>query len=648
MAVIPVLNEETTLTPIINTLQSYGIARIRVVDNGSTDRSVAVAKAAGAEVVLEPVPGYGRACWRGLQELPEGIEWILFCDGDGSDDLSCLPQFFRHHREYDFILGNRRATASGRSAMTFVQNFGNGLATLLMRLGWGYSYRDLGPLRSIRRSHLEAMDMEDRGFGWTVEMQVKAIESQLRICELPVGYRRRQGGRSKISGTLKGSVQAGSIILSTLGRLYLRRFDLQNLLLIFSSLLLILGAIATFPYGDFQQPGIVPQFWFGIAIMSVGFLLSWQLKSVSAMVFWFVAIASRALLFPMAPGDDIWRYLWEGYIQNLGFSPYAFAPDAIELIPYRTEWWPLMNHLHLPAIYPPLTQLGFRIIAAISVRVELFKLAFILPDLIICYLLARRFGYLKTVIYAWNPLIIYSFAGGAHYDSWFILPLVLGWLTWDKDKTNYLSAFFVGMSVAVKLISLPILGFLVWEKLRSRSALSIRLQTALKLLLIGLAPLALSYLFFISQGNVFNSDHSFYVYGRSAGFMSTLLPELWSGFERGNTIYPLLLALNLLVLIPSARTFFQFSQPYFFLLLIFSPIIHAWYFTWAVPFAVARPNLGMQWVSLSSFIYFALKHRQAYGETSWVLTESEWLWLWLPFIIGWMWSNRRAFSSSRS
>ena len=223
LVLIPVLNEEATIAAVIQSLQSFGLTRIRVIDNGSTDRSVEIARAAGAEVLCEPIPGYGRACWRGLQHLPAEVEWIFFCDGDGSDDLSQLPQLLPLRHQFDFILGNRRATAPGRAAMTSVQNFGNGLATGLIRAGWGYRYEDLGPLRLIRRAALEQIQMRDRGFGWTVEMQVRAVECQLEICELPVGYRRRQGGRSKISGTLSGSVKAGTIILSTLGALFLRR-----------------------------------------------------------------------------------------------------------------------------------------------------------------------------------------------------------------------------------------------------------------------------------------------------------------------------------------------------------------------------------------------------------------------------------------
>jgi hypothetical protein len=224
LVIIPVLNESATIGAVIRSLQDQGINQIRVVDNGSRDQSAEIATMIGATVFHEPIAGYGRACWRGLQNLPDAVEWILFCDGDGSDDLGKLDQFWALSHDFDLILGNRRATAAGRAAMTPVQRFGNGLATTLIHLGWGYSYRDLGPLRLIRRSALAQLQMQDRGFGWTVEMQVHAVECGLRICEIPVDYYPRQGGRSKISGTIRGSIQAGLVILSTLGRLYSRRW----------------------------------------------------------------------------------------------------------------------------------------------------------------------------------------------------------------------------------------------------------------------------------------------------------------------------------------------------------------------------------------------------------------------------------------
>ncbi|MEM9806195.1 MAG: glycosyltransferase family 2 protein, partial [Cyanobacteria bacterium P01_D01_bin.56] len=260
LVIIPALNESATIGRVVNALKTQGLTHIRVVDNGSGDGTAQVADQAGAEVVQEPIKGYGQACWRGLQAIPNGIEWILFCDADGSDDLSQLPEFFAQRESYDLILGNRRGTETGRQQLSPVQKFGNWLSGSLIALGWGHRFQDLGPLRLVRKTALDRIGMCDRNFGWTVEMQARAVECGLRICELPVNYLPRQGGQSKISGTLFGSIKAGTIILSTLATLYW-----QNLwrgspvdsnkeknargLLFLSAFLLIVGTVYTLPHG---------------------------------------------------------------------------------------------------------------------------------------------------------------------------------------------------------------------------------------------------------------------------------------------------------------------------------------------------------------------------------------------------------------
>ena len=222
--IIPAYNEETTIGKVIERLQVLDLRNIRVVNNASDDNTAAVAKEAGAEVIYEPVKGYGKACWTGYQTLSPDCEWVLFCDADGSDDLESLPDFFAVVDRFDFILANRRVSKSGRGAMTPVQNFGNALAAYLIQLGWGFRYHDLGPLRLIRRQSLESINMRDRNFGWTVEMQIRAIEYKLRIKEIPMSYLPRQGGHSKISGTVSGTIKAGSKILWTVFYYYLSSF----------------------------------------------------------------------------------------------------------------------------------------------------------------------------------------------------------------------------------------------------------------------------------------------------------------------------------------------------------------------------------------------------------------------------------------
>ena len=664
LVVIPVRNEEKTIAAVIQDLQSFGLTKIRVVDNNSSDRSAEVAKGAGAEVLFEPQSGYGRTCWRGIQNVPSQIDWILFVDGDGSDDLSYLPQFFVLTEKYDFILGDRRATPEGKAVMTPVQHFGNGLAGWLINFGWGHRYHDLGPLRLIRRSALEQLSMQDRGFGWTVEMQVKAIEAELNICEIPVGYRPRQGGKSKISGTVSGSIQAGTIILTTIGRLYLSRNKKEwkdKIWLWLSVFCLLLGAVATAPYGDFRQPETVINFGYGIAVMCLGFVCSWRLKYVGPWWFWSCAIATRLILLPMYPGDDIWRYIWEGSIQLQGFSPYDFAPNAAELTPYRTEWWSQINHPAVSAIYPPLTQLGFRNLAAISPSVILFKISFAIADLLTCWLLTQRFSYVQTILYAWNPLVIYSFAGGGHYDSWFILPLVAGWLCWSKQEQNLVeekttknashnsrsvnwdlfSALAIGISIAVKWISLPVLGFLSWNRSNSKFK-------AILIFACGILPLCLSSALFCHENacQLIPTGSTFVSHGRSAEFIPHLLAKVWHFSTQTNSIYALPLGIVTLFLIFKLRDLQQFIFGFFASLLIISPIIHGWYFTWIIPFAVGTKNWGVRLVSLSAFTYFVLPYRQALGDRSWNLTEIETWLLWLPFIVGLGWSfSKRRLSS---
>jgi glycosyltransferase involved in cell wall biosynthesis len=221
LVVIPALNEEATVGSVVCNLRQRGFERVRVIDNGSTDSTASRARTAGAEVLTEPRCGYGQACRRGLSNIPRGVAWILFCDADGSDDLDDVDLMIAAAEQgADFVLGNRFATKRGREAMTLMQRFGNRLVSRLIEYGWGFRFADFGPLRLIRRQALQEIDMRDRGFGWNVVMQIRAVEARLRIAEVPVNYRLRQGGRSKISGNVLAAVCAGFGIMQAVARLY--------------------------------------------------------------------------------------------------------------------------------------------------------------------------------------------------------------------------------------------------------------------------------------------------------------------------------------------------------------------------------------------------------------------------------------------
>jgi len=219
--VIPARDEEGAIGLVIGHIPSW-VDRIVVADNGSHDDTAGVARRAGATVVCEPEPGYGAACIAGLRLLAD-MDIVVFLDGDCSDYPEDMGEIVAPvlSGTADLVVGSRVTGSREAGSLTPQQQFGNWLATRLIRLIWGAHYTDLGPFRAISRAALERLAMADRNYGWTVEMQVKAAEAGLRTCEVPARYRRRIGV-SKVSGTVTGSVKAGVKILSVIGRHALR------------------------------------------------------------------------------------------------------------------------------------------------------------------------------------------------------------------------------------------------------------------------------------------------------------------------------------------------------------------------------------------------------------------------------------------
>jgi glycosyltransferase involved in cell wall biosynthesis len=219
--IIPALNEEAALALMLDGLRAAldaaacADADVVVVDNGSRDATAAVAWKHGARVVSEPRRGYGQACLAGIATLSSETQIVAFLDADGSDDPEDLVRLLAPVRsgEADLALGSRTLAARRVGAFTPQQAFGNWLATALMRLFFGASFTDLGPFRVIRREALERLRMRDTNFGWTIEMQIKAHRAGLRVLEIPVNYRQRIAGESKISGSFTGTVRAGWKIL---------------------------------------------------------------------------------------------------------------------------------------------------------------------------------------------------------------------------------------------------------------------------------------------------------------------------------------------------------------------------------------------------------------------------------------------------
>lgn len=216
--IIPALNEEQAIGQVLAEVPPGAAADVIVVDNGSTDNTAAVARSAGARVVNEARRGYGSACLRGMAEL-RSPDAVVFLDGDHSDHPAELPSLVEPLAadRADLVIGSRTLGERERGALTPQQIWGNRLACFLLRLIYRYRFTDLGPFRAIRYQSLLDLGMSDPDYGWTIEMQIKALKRGLRIEEVPVSYRRRVG-ESKISGTLRGTVLAGYKILTTIFR----------------------------------------------------------------------------------------------------------------------------------------------------------------------------------------------------------------------------------------------------------------------------------------------------------------------------------------------------------------------------------------------------------------------------------------------
>jgi hypothetical protein len=471
--IIPAVDEEEAIGLVIAEIPRV-VHEVIVVDNGSRDRTADVARAAGARVVSEPRRGYGRACLAGIAAA-DRPDVFVFLDGDRSDFPAQLPEVVAPILEgrADMVIGSRTLGRREGGAQPWHAIVGTRLCVGFMNLTSGSEASDLGPFRAITAEALHRLDMRDPDYGWTVEMQIKAARIGLRVVEIPVDYRPRIG-RSKVSGTFAGTVGAGTKILALIARDALMRREgkqpTSGLTKAGSrpAVLVVCGAIISLCVAGWASGGpptahIAPHLGlFGAAFAAyLGALAASRGLSRRGLLGALgLALAWRMVLVVAPPllSDDIYRYVWEGRIQNHGGNPFRWGdrPDAERWTPLRDGVWEGMNHRHMTAVYPPLFQIAARGVTGVHDSVTAMKIFLVLCEIVTVGLLAlllrrRGLGGERLLVLAWSPLALVEIAGSGHNEAFGMLWLVAALLALERDRP-LLSALAAAAGFMAKLL----------------------------------------------------------------------------------------------------------------------------------------------------------------------------------------------------
>ncbi|MEP6820901.1 MAG: hypothetical protein ABI946_00975 [Chthoniobacterales bacterium] len=347
-------------------------------------------------------------------------------------------------------------------------------------------------------------------------------------------------------------------------------------------------------------------------LLAVSNFPAWISHRKQALLFWGIAIALRLIALPIEPGDDFWRYQWEGKIQHAGFNPYVQAPDNEALSGMREQFpnWYKINHRNSQAIYPPGAELLFAALSPISESPLLYKLLFATADLatagLLLLLLPAASRYASAAWYAWNPLVVYCFAGSAHFDSLMVLPMVAGVVLLTRFeaatacRTKWLlalaaSALF-GIAISIKLIPILLLPLCVFALRKRAFALALALSI----------PGALSLLYGWPQIPIWDSLRNFaYVTRLNDLFWWIIEETVWPNPRQKNYHYNVVILISVCAV--SVLFYRNWKRGMLWVLataIILSPVLHPWYLTWILPFAAWRRAQPWQVLSVTLFAYF--------------------------------------------
>jgi len=347
----------------------------------------------------------------------------------------------------------------------------------------------------------------------------------------------------------------------------------------------------------------------GIAFFAAASFFAQVVSSRRAgVIFWVGAVLLRIVALPLEPGDDLWRYQWEGKVQNAGYNPYVLAPNDERLVPLRAEFanWSQINHKDYGAIYPPGTELLFAALSRFGAGPLAYKLLFGAADLAAIAVLLRLIGgsarFADAVWYAWNPLVVYSFAGAAHFDSLMILPLLAAILCFaratERREMRYpiLGAIALGLAISMKIVPillLPLFGFAL-----RRRALVLGISLAI--------PALLSLPFGVPQVAIWESLGRFiYVTRLNDMFWWIIEDTVWPNFHQKNYHYNVIIIVAVLtVSVFFIRNWKRGTLWVMGTALFLSPVLHPWYCTWILPLAAWRKVDAWQVLSVTVFAYY--------------------------------------------
>ena len=641
VVIIPALDEEQAIGEVVRGLPQV-VAEVIVVDNGSRDRTAEVARSAGARVVLESRRGYGQACLAGIAAAG-GADVVVFVDGDRSDEPGQLTDVVAPILEgrADLVIGSRSRGRRAPGAQPWHAILGTRLCVGLMNALTGARATDLGPFRAITAEALQKLDMRDRNYGWTVEMQVKAARAGLRVVEVPVDYRPRLG-RSKVSGTARGTIGAGTKIIATI-----LRYAVPSSFLLAAAGLVLTACVlswASSPPPATRIAAHLASLGVAFAAYLVALGASRGLPQRRLLACLGLALLWRAVLVAAPPllSNDINRYVWEGRVQVHGGNPYRWShrPESPRWAHLRDEVYEGLNHKDYTAVYPPLFVLTTRAVVSVHDSFTAMKGFLVGCELLtlaaLAFVLARRgLPPERLLVLAWSPLALVEIAGSGHSEAFAMLWLALALLALDAERpllsalaasAGFMSKFLPGLVAAAW-----VRRYRWWHVLTGAALAAVLLVPYLdaqsrQTMLLSLAKYAQFWRFnetlFAPLAALLGSHEA----AVRTGGLLTLALALWLAWRRAEPV-----AAATLVVVAS---------------LLLSPNVLPWYALWLLPLLVVRDEpaalLFTGTVSLAYLVYPAWQS----GEP-WTLG---WPWRALeygpPALVAW-WSGAAARRSRR-